>query len=140
MCGWQGEASGVDFVMMMMMMMMMMIAMVVIMVVMITTTRQEDEIDITIVITMIVLVISGGSDYHTRLLLSWPRYAQVSEWIEPDSDVSSIRIKAERVLKQELAWATHLTVPAVLLPPTGTKIANYSRLLNQVSGSWLPPI
>ncbi len=56
---------------------------------------------------------------------------KVSEWLAPDSPDATVRLAAEAALKQELAWASHLAVPAVLLPPARPSCANYARLLNQ---------
>jgi type II protein arginine methyltransferase len=57
---------------------------------------------------------------------------QVSEWMDLSSEDESVRLSGEKALKQELAWATHLAVPAVLLPPPTHDCANYARVLNQV--------
>jgi protein arginine N-methyltransferase 5 len=38
---------------------------------------------------------------------------------------------SEKVFKQEIAWATHLSVPAVLLPTPQIQCFNYGRVLNQ---------
>ncbi|TFJ82032.1 hypothetical protein NSK_006700 [Nannochloropsis salina CCMP1776] len=58
---------------------------------------------------------------------------KVSEWLDPSSPDETVRLAAEAGMKQELAWASHLAVPAVLMPsPPRTECANYARLLNQV--------
>lgn len=57
----------------------------------------------------------------------------VSKWINLDSSCARSRLAAEKVFKQEIAWATHLSVPAVVLPAlrNHTSCANYARVLNQ---------
>lgn len=57
----------------------------------------------------------------------------VSKWINLDSACARSRLAAEKVFKQEIAWATHLSVPAVVLPAlrNHTSCANYARVLNQ---------
>lgn len=57
---------------------------------------------------------------------------QVSEWIDPCSADEGVRVKGEKALKQELAWATHLAVPAVILPTPSRQCANFARIINQV--------
>lgn len=57
----------------------------------------------------------------------------ISKWINLDSGCQRGRLAAEKVFKQEVAWASHLSVPAVLLPPPRhhTNSSNYARVLNQ---------
>lgn len=57
----------------------------------------------------------------------------VSKWINLDAGCTHARLAAEKVFKQEVAWASHLSVPAVLLPTPRqhTSSANYARVLNQ---------
>lgn len=57
----------------------------------------------------------------------------VSKWIDLDAATLSVRLSAEKVFKQEIAWASHLSVRAVMLPtPRRTyNSANYARVLNQ---------
>lgn len=69
----------------------------------------------------------------------------VSNWIELDSEVSSIRRNSEMVYKQEMSWASHLSLSAVLLPTLSShKCVNFARCLNETvfAGShlhfWLP--
>lgn len=72
---------------------------------------------------------------------NWTRsiVGKVSEWLWPalesmgqNGEMSSIRRNAEDALKQELAWASHLSLPAVIFPqlPSGDS-ANTRRLINQ---------
>lgn len=61
-------------------------------------------------------------------------YGVVSRWIHPDSTCLQTRNVAEKVLKQEVAWATHLSIQAVVLPfPKTTDCSNYARILNQLA-------
>lgn len=57
----------------------------------------------------------------------------VSKWINLDSSCARSRLTAEKVFKQEIAWATHLSVPAVVLPAlrNHSSCANYARILIQ---------
>ncbi|KAJ7966077.1 Protein arginine N-methyltransferase [Quillaja saponaria] len=58
---------------------------------------------------------------------------KVSSWIDLDSEDEKLRIDSEITLKQEIAWASHLSLQACLLPPPkGTSCANYARCVNQI--------
>ncbi|XP_061346203.1 protein arginine N-methyltransferase 1.5-like [Gastrolobium bilobum] len=58
---------------------------------------------------------------------------KISSWIDLDSEDETIRIDSETTLKQEIAWASHLSLQACLLPaPKGTSCANYARCVNQI--------
>ncbi|CAM9973609.1 unnamed protein product [Phaeothamnion confervicola] len=58
---------------------------------------------------------------------------KVSEWIELDAPGAEARKAAEQAFKQEMAWASHLSMAAVVVPPPDGKMcANYARCLNQV--------
>lgn len=58
---------------------------------------------------------------------------KVSSWIDLDSDDEVLRMDSETVLKQEIAWAAHLSLQACLLPtPQGSFCANYARCVNQI--------
>ncbi|GAV63636.1 PRMT5 domain-containing protein [Cephalotus follicularis] len=58
---------------------------------------------------------------------------KISSWIDLDSEDETLRKDSETTLKQEIAWATHLSVQACLLPsPKGTSCANYARCVNQI--------
>jgi protein arginine N-methyltransferase 5 len=48
-----------------------------------------------------------------------------------DSPCEQVRESSEKALKQELAWAVHLSVPAVLLPTPNIDCANFSHIINQ---------
>eukprot|EP00002_Diphylleia_rotans_P002876 TRINITY_DN11874_c0_g1_i1.p1 TRINITY_DN11874_c0_g1~~TRINITY_DN11874_c0_g1_i1.p1 ORF type:complete len:618 (-),score=105.28 TRINITY_DN11874_c0_g1_i1:76-1929(-) len=57
---------------------------------------------------------------------------KVSPWIELESSHPVVRRNSELVFKQELAWASHLAIPAVLLPgPTSYKCYNLARLIGE---------
>lgn len=51
---------------------------------------------------------------------------------EVASESVQVRRNGEMVLKQEIAWASHLSVGGVLLPEPQEPIDNYARLINQV--------
>ncbi|KNA06780.1 hypothetical protein SOVF_177920 isoform A [Spinacia oleracea] len=58
---------------------------------------------------------------------------KLSSWIDLDSDDEILRRDSEICLKQEVAWASHLSLQACLLPvPKGQSCANYSRCVNQI--------
>ncbi|KAK7852411.1 protein arginine n-methyltransferase 1.5 [Quercus suber] len=58
---------------------------------------------------------------------------KISSWIDLDSDDEIVRMDSETTLKQEIAWASHLSLQACLLPtPKGTSCANYARCVNQI--------
>lgn len=56
---------------------------------------------------------------------------KTSPWLQLDSDVAHIRKNSETALKQELMYATHLGLPAVMLPIKGPKIMNLARCFNE---------
>ncbi|KAG6610513.1 Protein arginine N-methyltransferase [Phytophthora cinnamomi] len=57
----------------------------------------------------------------------------ISKWMDLDAATLDARLAAEKVFKQEVAWASHLSVPAVMLPTPrhAHASANYARVLNQ---------
>ncbi|XP_050218406.1 protein arginine N-methyltransferase 1.5 isoform X2 [Mercurialis annua] len=58
---------------------------------------------------------------------------KISSWIDLDSEDETIRMDSEITLKQEIAWANHLSLQACLLPsPKGVSFANYARCVNQI--------
>ncbi|KAB1204511.1 Protein arginine N-methyltransferase 1.5 [Morella rubra] len=58
---------------------------------------------------------------------------KISSWIDLDSEDEILRMDSETTLKQEIAWASHLSLQACLLPaPKGTSCANYARCVNQI--------
>ncbi|XP_019415724.1 PREDICTED: protein arginine N-methyltransferase 1.5-like [Lupinus angustifolius] len=58
---------------------------------------------------------------------------KISSWIDLDSEDETLRIDSETTLKQEISWASHLSLQACVLPaPKGTTCANYARCVNQI--------
>ncbi|XP_038710078.1 protein arginine N-methyltransferase 1.5 isoform X2 [Tripterygium wilfordii] len=58
---------------------------------------------------------------------------KISSWIDLDSEDEIVRMDSETTLKQEIAWAHHLSLQACLLPsPKGSSCANYARCVNQI--------
>ncbi|RHY93359.1 hypothetical protein DYB37_000213, partial [Aphanomyces astaci] len=59
----------------------------------------------------------------------------VSKWIDLDSLCDHVRWTAEAVFKQELAWASHLSLTAVVTPSlhSARSNANYARIVNQAA-------
>jgi protein arginine N-methyltransferase 5 len=58
---------------------------------------------------------------------------KISSWIDLDSEDEILRKDSEIVLKQEISWASHLSLQACLLPtPKGASCANYARCVNQI--------
>lgn len=86
---------------------------------------------------------------RSDLLLSSSQWAgqvvgKVSPWIDCDSPSPALARDSAAALQQELAWAAHLSLQAVVLPPPPQPLnaANYARILNQVpllSGNWVGP-
>ncbi|CAJ2674889.1 unnamed protein product [Trifolium pratense] len=57
---------------------------------------------------------------------------QISEWIDLDSPDEKLRKNSETAFKQELAWASYLSLRACILPtPKGDTWTNYARCANQ---------
>ena len=54
---------------------------------------------------------------------------KVSPWLQLDSPHDAIRRRSEEAFKAEIAWAAHLGLQAVLLPPPSPESSNYARLL-----------
>lgn len=54
---------------------------------------------------------------------------KLSPWLQLDSPHTSIRRRSEEAFKQEVMWATHLTVGGLLLPPPPPACTNYARQL-----------
>lgn len=85
--------------------------------------------------------ISEGFALHVAasdLILSpaqWSSHVvgKISSWIDLDSDDEALRIDSETALKQEISWASHLSVQACLLPPPKKGgCGNYARCVNQI--------
>ncbi|ESR63302.1 hypothetical protein CICLE_v10007631mg [Citrus x clementina] len=86
--------------------------------------------------------IGGGSHFlpfaGSDLVLSpsqWSSHVvgKISSWIDLDSEDEILRMDSETTLKQEISWASHLSLQACLLPsPKGASCANYARCVNQI--------
>ncbi|XP_020548532.1 protein arginine N-methyltransferase 1.5-like [Sesamum indicum] len=75
----------------------------------------------------------AGSD----LVLSpsqWSRHVvgKISSWIDLESEDATLWKDSEIALKQELAWASHLSLQACLPTPKGTSCTNYAKCLNKI--------
>uniref|UniRef100_A0A0E0N9K8 Protein arginine N-methyltransferase n=1 Tax=Oryza rufipogon TaxID=4529 RepID=A0A0E0N9K8_ORYRU len=58
---------------------------------------------------------------------------KISEWIDLDAEDEQLRLDSEITLKQEIAWASHLSLQAcVLPPPKRSSCANYARVVNHI--------
>lgn len=58
---------------------------------------------------------------------------KISSWIDLDSEDEELRMDSEIALKQEISWASHLSLQACLLPaPKGPSCGNYARCVNQI--------
>ncbi|WOL06508.1 protein arginine N-methyltransferase 5 [Canna indica] len=58
---------------------------------------------------------------------------KISSWIDLDSDNEEVRLGSEITLKQEIAWASHLSLQACILPPPRqAACGNYARCVNQI--------
>ncbi|XP_031504319.1 protein arginine N-methyltransferase 5 [Nymphaea colorata] len=58
---------------------------------------------------------------------------KISSWIDLDSEDEVLRADSEKTLKQEISWASHLSLQACLLPcPRGPSCSNYARCVNQI--------
>ena len=60
---------------------------------------------------------------------------KTSPWIDADSVSAPMRRDSEAALRQELMWAAHLSLHAVLLPAPALHAANYARVVNQFLGA-----
>lgn len=72
---------------------------------------------------------------------SWSSYvvAKISSWLNFDSEVHRIQMNSRLAFKQELAWATHLSLTACLLPVVEWKCDNYAAvLLSTLLNSYMP--
>ncbi|KAL6062042.1 Protein arginine N-methyltransferase 5, variant 2 [Balamuthia mandrillaris] len=56
---------------------------------------------------------------------------KTSPWINLDSDNRSVQLRSAKAFKQEIAWATHLSLSAVLLPVPSFHSTNYAHTINQ---------
>ncbi|XP_052284761.1 protein arginine N-methyltransferase 5-like isoform X2 [Dreissena polymorpha] len=56
---------------------------------------------------------------------------KTSPWLELDSKVEHIRKNSELALKEELTYASHLGLPAILIPLKTGQIVNLARTINE---------
>ncbi len=59
----------------------------------------------------------------------------MSHWIDPDSSDTQISRESCDAVRAQLAWAAHLGLQAVVLPPPSqpNACARYAQLINQVN-------
>ncbi|XP_042504353.1 protein arginine N-methyltransferase 1.5 [Macadamia integrifolia] len=58
---------------------------------------------------------------------------KISSWIDLDSEDEEFRMDSEMVLRQQIAWASHLSLQACLLPPPrGASCSNYAKCVNEI--------
>lgn len=80
-----------------------------------------------------VLPFAGSDLVLTPTQWSSHVVGKISSWIDLDSEDDVLREDSEIALKQELAWASHLSLQACLLPtPKGKSCGNYARCVNQI--------
>ncbi|XP_021276626.1 protein arginine N-methyltransferase 1.5 [Herrania umbratica] len=80
-----------------------------------------------------VLPFAGSDLVLTPAQWSSHVVGKISSWIDLDSEDEILRRDSETTLKQEIAWAAHLSLQACLLPsPKGASCANYARCVNQI--------
>ncbi|XP_047326833.1 protein arginine N-methyltransferase 1.5-like [Impatiens glandulifera] len=58
---------------------------------------------------------------------------KLSTWIDLDSEGDKLRYNSEITLRQEIAWASHLSLKACVLPtPKRVSCANYARFVKEI--------
>eukprot|EP00241_Pyramimonas_parkeae_P004115 CAMPEP_0114238944 /NCGR_PEP_ID=MMETSP0058-20121206/8189_1 /TAXON_ID=36894 /ORGANISM="Pyramimonas parkeae, CCMP726" /LENGTH=666 /DNA_ID=CAMNT_0001351077 /DNA_START=112 /DNA_END=2109 /DNA_ORIENTATION=- len=57
---------------------------------------------------------------------------QISDWIDPDSAEEAVAKSSAVAFGEEMGWATHLSLQAVLLHPKSAACVNLARLTNQI--------
>jgi hypothetical protein len=60
------------------------------------------------------------------------RLRQVSEWIDPDSKEPAVAKASSEALKQEMGWATHLSLQGVMLRLRSADSVGFAHLTNQL--------
>lgn len=73
-----------------------------------------------------------GGFTRSDLLLSSSQWnscviGKSSAWIELDAPDDALRLRSEAAFQQEIAWAAHLALSGVLLPPPRAPATNYAR-------------
>ena len=64
----------------------------------------------------------------------WSQFVvgRTSKWFDFQSAQATVRRDSETALLQEVMWATHLAVPAIILPtPQSFRCSNYARTINR---------
>jgi protein arginine N-methyltransferase 5 len=56
---------------------------------------------------------------------------KLSPWLNLDSSIPQVRKASEKAFAQEMAWASHLSVPAIMLPTPAFNCFNYSASVNR---------
>lgn len=80
-----------------------------------------------------VLPFAGSDLVMSPSQWSYHVVGQISSWMDLDSEDEVLRKDSEIALKQEIAWASHLSLHACLLPaPKELSCANYARCVNQI--------
>jgi protein arginine N-methyltransferase 5 len=74
-------------------------------------------------------ILLPSSDWTTSII------GKISPWLDCDSESAAIRSRSEKALKQEVAWATHLGLHAVMLPSPRFQSTNYSHIINHVASN-----
>jgi protein arginine N-methyltransferase 5 len=63
----------------------------------------------------------GSSQWNNQVL------GTTSSWLELDALDEPLRVRSEAAFKQEIAWAAHLGLSAVIIPPPREPAVNYAR-------------
>ncbi|TVU33485.1 hypothetical protein EJB05_25307 [Eragrostis curvula] len=72
-------------------------------------------------------LVLGPSQWSSHIV------GKLSEWIDLDAEDEQLRLDSELTLKQEVAWASHLSLQACVLPtPRRSSCGNYARVVNQI--------
>ncbi|GMG99262.1 hypothetical protein Nepgr_001102 [Nepenthes gracilis] len=72
-------------------------------------------------------LILSPSEWSSRVV------GKISSWIDLDTDDAVLRRDSETTLKQQITWASHLSLQACLLPaPRSMSCVNYARCVNQI--------
>ncbi|XP_027189496.1 protein arginine N-methyltransferase 1.5-like isoform X7 [Cicer arietinum] len=77
---------------------------------------------------------------ETDINVAWAQWAKagivvakICPWLDLDSEDENVRTDSEAILKQQIEWASYLSLKACLLPtPKGNSCANYARCVNQI--------
>ena len=72
-------------------------------------------------------LVLSSRDWTTRII------GKISPWIHLDSLSQSVRLASEKALVQEVEWAGHLSIPAVLLGTPSIDCVHYANVVNQLA-------